>query len=126
MNYFEVFELPRRLAIDAGDLQRRFYELSRQHHPDFHQAATPADQAAALERSALVNVAYRHLRDPIARAEYLVQLEEGRPWREGGRERPKAPPELLAEDAIKAALADYRERWHTADAGASEKGASSS
>jgi molecular chaperone HscB len=97
MNYFEVFELPRRMAIDAGDLQRRFYELSRRHHPDFHQTATPADQAAALERSALVNAAYRHLRDPIARAEYLVQLEEGRPSREGGRERPKAPPELLAE-----------------------------
>jgi molecular chaperone HscB len=97
MNYFEVFELPRRLAIDAGDLQRRFYELSRRHHPDFHQTATPADQAAALERSALVNAAYRHLRDPVARAEYLVQLEEGRPSREGGRERPKAPPELLAE-----------------------------
>lgn len=97
MNYFEVFELPRRLAIDAGDLQRRFYELSRRHHPDFHQAAPPAERAAALERSALVNAAYRSLRDPIARAEYLVQLEEGRPSRESGQERPKAPPELLAE-----------------------------
>ena len=97
MDYFEVFGLPRRLSIDAAELQRQFYELSRRHHPDFHQSAAPADQAAALERSALVNAAYRSLRDPIARVEYLVQLEEGRSSREGSAARPQAPPELLAE-----------------------------
>ena len=78
MNYFEVFGLPRKLAIDAAALQRRFYELSRQHHPDFHQAAPADAQARALETSARVNAAYRALRDPIARVEYLVRLEEGR------------------------------------------------
>ena len=69
MNYLEVFGLPRRLAIDADELQRRFYALSRQHHPDFHQGATAEEQAKALESSALVNAAYRTLRDPIARIE---------------------------------------------------------
>ena len=97
MNYFEVFGLERRLVIDEELLQRRFYELSRRHHPDFHQAAAPADQARALAASALVNAAYRTLRDPIARVDYLVRLEEGRETREGATAKPKAPPALLQE-----------------------------
>ncbi len=83
MNFFEVFGLPRKLAIDAAALQRRFYELSRQHHPDFHQTASADEQARVLETSARVNAAYRALRDPIARVEYLVRLEEGRETRKG-------------------------------------------
>jgi molecular chaperone HscB len=97
MDHFEVFGLPRRMAIDAPELQRKFYELSRQSHPDFHQAAPPERQAEILEASARLNAAYRALRDPIARIEYLVRLEEGRATKEGAAVKPKAPPELLEE-----------------------------
>ena len=96
-DFFQVFGLERRLAVDTAALQRRFYELSRQWHPDFHQAQPPAEQAQALEESARVNAAYRALRDPIARVEYLIRLEEGRQTREGAAVKPKAPPDLLAE-----------------------------
>ena len=96
-DFFQVFGLQRRLAVDTAALQRRFYELSRQWHPDFHQAQPPAEQARALEESARVNAAYRALRDPIARVEYLIRLEEGRETREGAAVKPKAPPDLLAE-----------------------------
>lgn len=110
MDYFEVFGLPRKLTIDGAALQRRFYELAREHHPDFHQAATPEQLARAEEASALVNAAYRALRDPIARAEYLVRLEEGRDTQEGAAGKPKAPPELLAEMfEIQEALSELRE-----------------
>ena len=97
MDHFEVFGLPRRLAIDAAELQRKFYELSRRGHPDYHQDAPPERQAEILEASARLNAAYRALRDPIARIEYLVRLEEGRETREGATVKPKAPPELLEE-----------------------------
>jgi len=97
VNYFEVFGLERKLGIDAAALQRRFYELSRQSHPDFHQAAPAEEQARILDASARLNAAYRALRDPIARVEYLVRLEEGRETKEGDTVKPKAPPELLAE-----------------------------
>jgi molecular chaperone HscB len=97
VDYFEVFGLPRKLQVDAEALQRRFYELSRQHHPDFHQSAAQQEQAAALEASALVNRAYRALRDPLRRVEYLIALAEGRETREGSDSRPKAPRELLEE-----------------------------
>ena len=96
-DYFEVFGLPRKLQVDLDALQRRFYELSRRHHPDFHQGADVEAQAQALEASALVNRAYRTLRDPVTRVEYLIALEEGREVREETTAKPKAPMELLAE-----------------------------
>jgi molecular chaperone HscB len=96
-DYFAVFGLPRKLGVDGEALQRRFYELSRQHHPDFHQGADPERQVEVLARSALVNRAYRALREPLARVEYLIALEEGRDVREAGAEKPRAPKELLQE-----------------------------
>jgi molecular chaperone HscB len=97
MDHFEIFGLPRKLRLDAAELQQRYYELSRRTHPDIHQGAPPEDQAQILETSARLNAAYRALRHPIARVEYLVRLEEGRETAEGAAVKPKAPPELLAE-----------------------------
>jgi molecular chaperone HscB len=92
-DYFEVFDLPRKLTISLDELQRRFYELSRRYHPDFSMRASPREQAENLDRSALVNRAYRTLRDSISRIEHLIELEEG------GRSglQPKAPVDLLEE-----------------------------
>jgi molecular chaperone HscB len=101
--------LSRRLGIDTAELQRKFYALAREHHPDFHQAAPAEARARQEETAALVNAAYRTLRDPIARVDYLVRLEEGRATREGAAERPKAPPALLREMfEIQEALAEAR------------------
>jgi molecular chaperone HscB len=97
MNYFEVFGLARKLGVDTAALQARFYALSRQWHPDFQQGRPASAQAEALERSALLNAAYRALRDPIARVEYLVRLEEGRGTGEDATVKPAAPPDLLEE-----------------------------
>jgi len=96
-DYFAVFGLPRQLALDVEALQRRFYELSRRHHPDFHQGASAAAQGEALATSALVNRAYRALRDPLARVEYLVALEGGAPAGERGGGKPRPPMDLLEE-----------------------------
>ena len=96
-DYFEVFGLPRKLSLDLQELQRRFYDLSRRHHPDFHQTADAEAQTAALEASALVNRAYRTLRDPLARVEYVIALEEGREVREETLAKPKPPVDLLEE-----------------------------
>src|SRR5256886_14916080 len=109
MDHFQVFGLPRRLAIDTVELQRKFYELSRLHNPDCQQAASPEEQARTPEASARLNTAYRALRDPIARIEYLVRLEEGRDTKEGATVKPKAPPELLEEMfEIQEALAEAK------------------
>lgn len=97
MDHFEVFGLPRRLVLDEAELQRRFYELSRQHHPDFHQGVSPDEQARVLETSARVNAAYRTLRDPIRRVEYLVRLGSAPQAQNVESVTLKAPAGLLAE-----------------------------
>jgi len=96
-DYFEVFGLPRKLQVDLDALQVGFYDLARRHHPDFHQGAGAEAQARVLETSALVNRAYRTLRDPVARIEYLIALEEGREMREETTAKAKVPMDLLAE-----------------------------
>jgi len=75
MNYFEFFELPTKLVIDTAALEKKFYALSRQLHPDRFAAKPPSEQEAALKKSSLLNDAYRTLKDPIVRTEYLLKLE---------------------------------------------------
>ncbi|MDP9039877.1 MAG: Fe-S protein assembly co-chaperone HscB [Acidobacteriota bacterium] len=75
MDYFAIFSLPRALHIDTAALEKQFYALSRRLHPD-RFASRPADeQAGALAESSRLNDAYRTLKDPIARTEYLLKLE---------------------------------------------------
>jgi molecular chaperone HscB len=74
-DYFSFFGLPRRLAIDVADLERRFRALSRQFHPDYFYNATTAERLASLERASYLNDAYRVLKQPLDRAEYLLKLE---------------------------------------------------
>jgi molecular chaperone HscB len=74
-DYFSFLGLPRKLNVDAADLEQRFRALSRQFHPDYFYNATPAERRASLERSSYLNDAYRTLRQPIARIEYLLKLE---------------------------------------------------
>lgn len=76
-DYFRLFDLGAQLKIDLPRLQAKFYELSRAFHPDFHQKKSTDEQAISLENSAVVNKAYRILRDPVQRAEYLIGLVEG-------------------------------------------------
>lgn len=76
-DYFSSLGLPRLLTIDATALENKFYEMSRSFHPDFYQMKTDTERSISLENSALLNAAYRTLKDPIQRAEYLVRLEAG-------------------------------------------------
>jgi molecular chaperone HscB len=94
MDYFEFLDLPRNLIIDAKDLETRFYALSRQLHPDLHSRRSPAEREQAEESTAVLNDAYRTLRDPIARAEYLLKLEG---FDIGEQTTKDVPPELLEE-----------------------------
>ncbi|HMH15335.1 MAG TPA: Fe-S protein assembly co-chaperone HscB [Edaphobacter sp.] len=75
MNYFEFFTLPRMLTLDVVALEKQFYAMSRKLHPDRFASKTVAEQEAALAQSSLLNDAYRTLKDPIPRTQYLLKLE---------------------------------------------------
>src|SRR6202451_3374031 len=74
MNYFEFFTLPRKLTLDVPALEKQFYTLSRKLHPDRFASRPVGEQEAALAQSSLLNDAYRTLKDPILRTQYLLKL----------------------------------------------------
>ena len=74
-NYFIFFDLPHKLHIDAVGLEKQFYVLSRRLHPDRFASKPVAEQEAALAQSSQLNDAYRTLKDPILRTQYLLKLE---------------------------------------------------
>lgn len=71
--FFQFFGLEETLTPDADDLQRRFYALSRQLHPDLFTRRQEREREYSLEATAILNDAYRTLRDPIRRAEYVLR-----------------------------------------------------
>ena len=93
-DHFAVFGLPRQLWIAMGELEQKFLQLSWKLHPDNFVNATEQERELSLKRSSELNDAYRTLRDPIARVEYLLAIEGER---KEGEKKQQAPPELLEE-----------------------------
>jgi molecular chaperone HscB len=75
VDYFTFFGLTRKLNIDVPVLEKEFYQLSRKLHPDLFSRADKREQEWSLEQSSQLNDAYRTLKDPIKRTEYLLRLE---------------------------------------------------
>ena len=93
-DHFSLFGLPRKLWIEMSVLEKTFLQLSWKLHPDKFVNASPEDQESSLRASSELNDAYRVLRDPVARVEYLLEIEG---MRKEGEHKQQAPPELLEE-----------------------------
>jgi molecular chaperone HscB len=93
-DYFAFFGLPHKLALDTAALERQFEQLSWKLHPDNFHRATQYEQELSLDKAATLNDAFRALREPVARVEYLLGLEG---VRREGEIKQQAPPDLLAE-----------------------------
>jgi len=119
MQFYESLGVEPKLSLDVDDLKKRFYERSRQWHPDRFSRASQAEQQRALDMTALINDAFRSLRDPVSRAEYFLKSK-------GIELSKEAPPELLEEvfelnmaleelrggdDSARAQLAGARQRF---------------
>ena len=94
-DYFAVFGLDRKLALDGKLLERDFYRLSREVHPDRYAQAGEEKQRWSLEQTSLLNDAYRTLKQPVSRTEYLLRLEGVTLADE--RSEAKVPADLLEE-----------------------------
>ncbi len=106
VDYFTFFGLPYKLNLEAANLEREYYALSRHLHPDINASSSSQEQQWSLEQSSQLNDAYRTLKDPITRTEYLLRLqgmhleeqstaatEEAR--RTGKTKKQVVPPDLL-------------------------------
>jgi molecular chaperone HscB len=108
VDYFAFFGLPYKLDLDTKQLERDFYALSRKLHPDINARSDSNEQEWSLEKTSQLNDAYRTLKDPISRTEYVlrlqgVQLEEqskaatDEARKSGAAKKQVVPPELLEE-----------------------------
>jgi molecular chaperone HscB len=93
-DYFAIFGLPRKLWIEMSALEQKFLQMSWKLHPDNFVNASEPERELSLKRSSELNDAYRTLRDPVARVEYLLEIEGAR---KEGEHKQQAPPELLEE-----------------------------
>ena len=73
-NYFDLFGLPPAFRFDVGALDRAYRQLQSEVHPDRFAGGSDAEKRVALQSSARVNEAYRALKDPVLRAQYLLSL----------------------------------------------------
>jgi len=93
-DYYALLGLQRKLQLSGDDLQRRFYDLSRQLHPDRFMRKPERERQYSLDASSILNDAYRALKDPVKRAQYVLSQEGF----DVGEQRSKdVPPELLEE-----------------------------
>lgn len=104
-DFFQVFHLKRAFQVDLEQLEREFHRLSRKLHPDRFARASEQERDWSLADTALLNDAYRTLKDPLFRTEYLLKLEGAEIGEEhAGKNRPqnasdpsRVPPDLLEE-----------------------------
>jgi len=75
VDYFTFFGFPRKLNLNTATLEKEFYALSRKLHPDVFGQADDQERTWSLEQSSRLNDAYRTLKDPVKRTEYLLKLE---------------------------------------------------
>lgn len=93
MNYFELFKMPESLQVDRKYLQDKYFELQKKYHPDFFSNESDEEQADVLERSSMINKAYKTFQNSDETIKYVLQLkgllEE--------EEKYQLPPVFLAE-----------------------------
>jgi molecular chaperone HscB len=102
-DYFQVFNLERLLSLDAAALTSEFHRLSRKLHPDRFARASAVEQQSSLANTALLNDAYRTLRDSLTRTEYLLKLEGLKIGEENsgkGKSADRQPPADLLEEVF--------------------------
>ncbi|HXN06012.1 MAG TPA: Fe-S protein assembly co-chaperone HscB [Nitrospiria bacterium] len=92
-DFFSCLGLDRKLNIDPSQAESQFHALSRKFHPDYFQDKSSREREISQDNASFINKAYRTLRDPVTRVEYLIRIERG----SNGPVRAEAPPDLLEE-----------------------------
>ncbi len=110
-NYFELFGLPVSYDIETTALRERYRELQRSVHPDRYVNASGQEQRLAMQGSTLINEAFETLRDPLARAQYMLRFHGGEGF-ESDNETTKDTAFLMEQLELREALSEIR---HQAD-----------
>ncbi|RTL60398.1 MAG: Fe-S protein assembly co-chaperone HscB [Sphingobacteriales bacterium] len=93
MNYFELFEMPVSLKVDAAALAKKYFELQKKYHPDYYSTASNEVQAEVLEKVAHINRAFKTFKNPDETIKYVL-IQKGLLEEE---EKYQLPPDFLME-----------------------------
>lgn len=74
-SFFELFSLPESYSVDRSALSERYRDLQRAVHPDKFASASDAERRLSMQIATRVNEGFRTLKDPLARARYLLELK---------------------------------------------------
>lgn len=75
MNYYELFGFPVSPRINKTLLAQKYFELQKNHHPDFFTRDTEVEKETALEKSAAINKAFVIFQNEEKTIEYFLQLK---------------------------------------------------
>ncbi len=107
-DYFELFGIEPRFDIDTAELSRRYRQLQQTVHPDRYANATDQERRLSMQQATRINEAYQTLKDPVARARYLLELAGEDP--EGGQGSIQSPEFLMQQMEMREALAEARDQ----------------
>jgi len=93
IDHFARLGMKRGFPVDIRDLDRRYFALQRQLHPDRFATRSARERAISQSQAVSLNAAYDALKTPLLRAEYLLALA-GKPI---GDEKTIRDPDLLME-----------------------------
>ncbi len=105
-NYFDLFDIPVQLRVDTTALRSKFFALSRQFHPDFFVNKSAEEQQMALEKTALLNKAWKTFQQPDELVRYVLEIQGA--WT-AGEKYELAPDFLMEVMEINEALMDLEE-----------------
>lgn len=106
-NHFDFLSLPMQFSVDPERLEQAYRRIQSSMHPDRFVRAGDAEKRLAMQLSTKANQAYQTLRDPLARARYLCELNG---IDVGAEDNTAMPPEFLIEQmSCHEALDDWRE-----------------
>ena len=74
LDHFARFGLQPALDLDIGDLEARYFDMQRRFHPDRFATRSARERALSLQHASNFNEAYEILKEPLSRAEYLLEL----------------------------------------------------
>ncbi|OKY25694.1 MULTISPECIES: Fe-S protein assembly co-chaperone HscB [Thalassotalea] len=76
MNYFEIFGLEEKFSLELNTLTERYQTIQKSVHPDRFAHASNQEKLLAAKKSTLINDAYQTLKNPLSRAEYMLELRD--------------------------------------------------
>jgi molecular chaperone HscB len=78
-DYFALFDLPVKFALDVNTLRDKYRALQAKVHPDKFANASAQEKRLSVQYASYVNQAFQTLRDPMERGRYLLELK-GEAW----------------------------------------------